>query len=68
MWHLTACKISVGLSFSNCIKNEMIFYRIFELMLATLKGNETIKDIVLKSKELYKQWILTQIWSKSVEN
>ena len=38
MWHLTACKISVSLSFLNWIKNEMIFfyYRISELMLATL--------------------------------
>ena len=33
-----------------------------------LKGNATLKVIVLKSKELYKQWILTQTWSKSVEN
>ena len=42
MWHLTACKISVSLSFLNWIKNEMIFFffffflRISELMLATL--------------------------------
>ena len=36
MWHLTASKISVSLSFVNWIKNEMIFYRISELMLATL--------------------------------
>ena len=36
MWHLTACKFSVSLSFLNWIKNEMIFYRISELMLATL--------------------------------
>ena len=36
MWHLIACKISVSLSFFNWIKNEMIFYRISELMLATL--------------------------------
>ena len=35
MWHLTACKISVCLSFLNWIKNEMIFYRISELMLAS---------------------------------
>ena len=32
MWHLTACKISVTLSFLN----EMIFYRICELMLPKL--------------------------------
>ena len=35
MWHLTADKISVSLSFLNWIKNEMIFY-ISELMLATV--------------------------------
>ena len=34
MWHLTACKISVSLSFLNWIKNEMIFYRISKLMWA----------------------------------
>ena len=33
MWHLTACKISFSLSFFNWIKNEMIFYRISELMI-----------------------------------
>ena len=36
MWHLTACKFSVSFSFLNWIKNEMIFYRIPELMLATI--------------------------------
>ena len=38
MWHLTDCKISVSLSFLKWIKNELItlFYRISELMLATL--------------------------------
>ena len=36
MWHLTACKISVSLSFLYWIKNEMIFYRTSELMLAIL--------------------------------
>ena len=37
MWHLIVCKISVSLSFLNWIKNEIIFYRISELiMLATL--------------------------------
>ena len=25
MWHLTACKLSVSLSFLNWMKNEMIF-------------------------------------------
>ena len=36
MWQLTACKISVRLSFLNWIKNERIFYRTSELMLPTL--------------------------------
>ena len=35
MWHLTACKISLSLSFLNWIKNKMLFYRISELMLPT---------------------------------
>ena len=38
------------------------------VQLMLLKGNATLKGIVLESKEPYKQWILTQIWSKSVEN
>ena len=36
MWHLTVCKITVTLLFLNRIKNEMIFYHIFELTLPTL--------------------------------
>ena len=47
MWHPTACKVSVSLSFLNwiktkmifypiSIKTEMIFYPVSELMLATL--------------------------------
>ena len=40
MWHLTAWKISGGLSFLNWIKNEMIFYHISELMLQLDKKNE----------------------------
>ena len=32
MWHLTTCKISVSFSSLKWIKNEMIFYRISELM------------------------------------
>ena len=36
MWHLAACKISVSLSFLNWIKNEIFFYHISELILATL--------------------------------
>ena len=33
---MTACNTSVSLLFLNWINNEMIFYRISELMLATL--------------------------------
>ena len=33
MLRLTACKISFGLSFLDWVKNEVIFYRISELML-----------------------------------
>ena len=36
MLHLTACKLSVSPSFLNLIKNEMIFYRVSKLKLATL--------------------------------
>ena len=46
MWHLTACKISVNLSFLNRIKNEMIFYRISELMLATLIQRYDKKNLI----------------------
>ena len=35
MWHLTACKILVSLLVLNWIKNEIIFYCISELVLAT---------------------------------
>ena len=36
MWHLTACEISISLSFLKWIKNEMIFHSISELILAIL--------------------------------
>ena len=36
MWHLTACKISVSLSFFELDKKWNDFYRISELMLPTL--------------------------------
>ena len=36
MWHVTACKMSFDLSCLSFIKNEMIFYRISDLMLETL--------------------------------
>ena len=57
MWHLTACKISDSLSFLNWIKNEVIFYRISELMLATLIQRYDKK----KKKTLKKNERLTEI-------
>ena len=51
MWHLTACKSSVSLSFLNWIKNETIFYRISELMLATLILRYDKKIISFQERE-----------------
>ena len=53
MWHLTACKISVGLSFLNWIKNEKIFYCtcIFELMWATSVQRYDKKIISFQEQE-----------------
>ena len=56
MWHLTACKISVSLSFLNWIKNEMIFYHISELMLATLIQRY---DKVISFQEWETNWNFT---------
>ena len=50
MWRLKACKISVGLLFLNWIKNEMIFYRISELMLATLIRGTIKNHFISKNK------------------
>ena len=36
MWHLTACKILISLSFLKWFKKEMILYRVSELMLPCL--------------------------------
>ena len=52
MWHLTACKIIVNLSFLNWIKNEMSFYRISELMLATLIQRYDKKSFHFKNERL----------------
>ena len=51
MW-LTACKISVSLSFLNWIKKEMIFYRISELILPTLIQRYDKKSFHFKNKRL----------------
>ena len=47
MWHLTACKISVSLSFMNWIKNEMIFYCVSELFIVGKIISEKQKNIIL---------------------
>ena len=52
MWQLTACKISVSLLFLNWIKNEMIFYRISELMLPTLIQRYDKKSFHFKNERL----------------
>ena len=53
MWHLTACKISVSLSYLNWIKNEMIFYHISELMLPTLIQKYDKKSFDFKNQKCY---------------
>ena len=52
MLHLTACKISVSLSFLNWIKNEKIFYRASELMLAILIHRYDQKSFHFKNERL----------------
>ena len=52
MWHLTACKISVSLTFLKWIKNEMNFYHISELMLATLIQRYDRKSFHFKNERL----------------
>ena len=52
MWHLSAVKISVSLSFLNWIKNKMIFYHISELMLATLIQRYNKKSFHFKNERL----------------
>ena len=51
MWHMTACKISVSLSFLKWVKNEMNFYRISELMLETLIQRHDKKIISFQERE-----------------
>ena len=51
MWQLTTCKVSVSLSFLNWIKNEMIFYCISELMLATIIQRYEKKIISFQERE-----------------
>ena len=51
MWHLTARKISVRLLLLNWNKNEMTFYHISELMLATLiQRYDTLRKHVYSNK------------------
>ena len=70
MWHLTACKISVSLSFFTWIKNEMIFYHISELMLATLiqkydKKNHLIFDPVWLARQPSQIVLPPFIWKRA---
>ena len=51
MWHLKACKISFSLSFLNWVKNEMIFYRIAELMLPTLIQRYDKNHLISRTKD-----------------
>ena len=54
MWHLTVCNISISLSFFNWqwIKNEIVFYPISELMLATLIQKYNKKSFHFKNERL----------------
>ena len=53
MWYLTAFKIAVSLSFSKWIENEIIFfYRISELMVATLIQRYDKKSLHFKNERL----------------
>ena len=52
MWHLKACKISFSLSFLSWTKNEMSFYCISELMLATLIQRYDKKSFHFKNERL----------------
>ena len=76
MWHVTACTISVSLSFLNGIKNDfyfIIFYRISELMLAPLIQrygkklfhfrNERLTEILqaVRCNILWLYWYMYQI-------
>ena len=51
MWHLTTCKISGSFSFLNWIKHELIFYRISELMLATLIQRYDKNHFISRTRE-----------------
>ena len=51
MWHLTAVKISFRLLYLNWIKNEIIFYRVSEFMLAALIQRYDKKIISFQERE-----------------
>ena len=73
---------SVGLFFLSLCMNSCCYWysQIYNLLrfnekvckscslVLHLEGNVTLKPIVHQSKELYKPWILIQIWPKSMEN
>ena len=54
MWHLTACQISISLLCLNWIKNERIFYRISELMLAILIQRYDKNHFISRMRDLLK--------------
>ena len=60
MWHLKACKISVSLSFFNWIKNEMIFDRISELILAKFIQRYNENHFISRTREM----IMEILWIK----
>ena len=70
MWNLITCKISVGMSFLNWIKNEMIFYCISELMLAILKFRDMIKNhfkLIPYINLLNLSWIIKCLFLRNME-
>ena len=61
MWCLKACKISVSLLFLNWIKNETIFYRISELMLAAFIQRYDKKSFNFKNERLTESFTGCQV-------
>ena len=49
MWHLTACKFSVSLSFLNWIKNEIIFYFLYRVSAISVVCRCSSLSTLLKS-------------------
>ena len=60
MWHMIACKMSASLLCLNWIKNGMIFYRISELMLATLIQRYDKNHSISRTREVF-NWFRSKI-------